>query len=142
MKSLNNVLKLVITALVLSIGLNMFLGYKTYLNSQVEEGVKEKVTIEVIVDVPSQEKTYYSYALVGSSVEFLDQAMDEIGMNYEEAGGFVTSINEITPIWDETHKEYWSILINGNYGMDGINTQVIKNGDVITFEFVDQNENS
>ncbi len=142
MENKKNILKLLIAFLVLSLGLNMFLGYKAYLNTKVEEGVKEKITIKVVVDTPSQEKMENTYVLVGSEVEFLKPAMDELGIEYVASdAGFVSTIDGVTAVWDETQnrQEYWSILINGEYGQEGISTQVVKDGDVITFQFVDVN---
>ena len=92
------------------------------------EGSKA-ITIEVINQV-GDSKEYE----VKTDAEFLMEAVEEtedLEVLGQEGpyGMMIESVNGETAIY-ETDGAYWSIMVNGEYGMNGIDTQPIEDGDV------------
>ena len=92
------------------------------------EGSKA-ITIEVINQV-GDSKEYE----VKTDAEFLMEAVeetDDLEVLGQEGpyGMMIESVNGETAIY-ETDGAYWSIMVNGEYGMNGIDTQPIEDGDV------------
>ena len=86
------------------------------------QGSKE-ITIEVVNK--AQETTAYE---IKTDAEFLRQAMDEAGITYEIKDGMINNVNgEIADYAKDS--AYWSIEINGEYGMNGVETQPVVDGD-------------
>ncbi len=91
------------------------------------EGSKA-VTIEVVNK--AGESTVYS---LKTDAEFLRGAMDEAeGLTYDGSEGdygyFVESVNGEVADYS-VDGSYWSIYVNGEYGMYGIDQQVVTDGD-------------
>ncbi len=90
------------------------------------EGSKS-ITIEVVND-EGESKMYE----VKTDAEYLQQAMDEAGVQYtgyEGPYGFtVETINGISGIY-ETDGAYWGFFVNDEYCNYGISQQPIKDGD-------------
>jgi len=108
-------------------------GYRTYLKSQTEEGMKE-ITVQVVENgVVVKEESFKTDAL------FVGQALDEIdligpGKYKENVSRFITIVNgKSAP--DNT---WWSLKVNGvlnwDYGMDD---HPLKDKDVITISLVE-----
>lgn len=100
--------------------------YKTFIPKPIE-GAKA-ITIEVIDN--EQESTLYE---VNTDAEFLRQAIEETeGLSVtgqeSEYGLMIEAVNGLQAIY-ETDGAYWSVMVNGEYGMLGIDTQPIADGD-------------
>jgi hypothetical protein len=76
---------------------------------------------------------------VKTDAEFLRQAMDEAeGLTYggtesEEYGMMIATINGLTADY-ATDGAYWSIYVDGEYGMYGVDSQPVEDGH--TYQFV------
>lgn len=94
------------------------------------QGAKS-ITIEVI---DNEEKlTEYK---VNTDVEYLRQAMEEAeGLEFSgtesEYGLMLGSVNGLYADYS-VDGAYWSVLVNGTYGMYGIDSQPVMDGDVYT----------
>ncbi len=97
------------------------------------EGSKA-VTIEVVNK--AGESTVYN---VKTDAEFLRGAMDEAkGLTYDgsesEYGFYVESVNGEVADYS-VDGSYWSIYVNGEYGMYGIDQQVVNDGDAFKLAY-------
>ena len=102
------------------------LAYTTFA-PKTQEGAKN-ITIEVINSV--QESTMYN---VNTDAEFLAEAFEdaeglEIGSEVGEYGMVINTVNGEDAIWAE-NGAYWSIIVNGEYGMYGASEQPVADGD-------------
>ena len=101
----------------------------TNLRDKPVEGSKA-ITIEVVDD--KQESKVYD---VKTDAEYLRQAMDEAkkqGLSFEgEEGQYGLNLLVINGVRADYNKDgaYWSILVNEEYGMNGVDTQPVKDGD-------------
>lgn len=91
------------------------------------EGSKA-ITIEVI-NQAGESKEY----AVKTDAEFLMEAVEEtkdLEVLGEEGpyGMMIESVNGETAIYEEDGA-YWSIMVNGEYGMNGIDSQPVEDGD-------------
>lgn len=91
------------------------------------EGAKA-ITIEVIDN--EQASTVYD---VHTDAEYLRQAMEEaegltFGGDESEYGLMLITVNGIQADY-ATDGAYWSIMVNGEYGMYGIDSQPVADGD-------------
>lgn len=91
------------------------------------EGSKA-ITIEVI-NQAGESKEYE----VKTDAEFLMEAVEEtkdLEVLGEEGpyGMMIESVNGETAIYEEDGA-YWSIMVNGEYGMNGIDSQPVEDGD-------------
>lgn len=91
------------------------------------EGSKA-ITIEVI-NQAGESKEYE----VKTDAEFLMEAVEEtkdLEVLGEEGpyGMMIESVNGETAIYEE-NGAYWSIMVNGEYGMNGIDSQPVEDGD-------------
>lgn len=92
------------------------------------------ITLEVL----NQEGQTSEYK-VQTDAEFLRQAMEEAkDFTFDgEEGDFgftLYTINGETHNWNEDGS-YWCVYVNGEYGMYGIDSQPVKDGDVYRFEY-------
>ncbi len=92
------------------------------------EGAKN-ITIEV-VDNAGGSKMYETV----TDAEFLRQAMEETkGLSFSgtesEYGLMVETVNGITADY-AAFGAYWSFYVNGDYCMNGVDSQPVENGDV------------
>lgn len=95
------------------------------------EGAKA-ITIEVI-DNEANSKVYE----VNTDAEYLRQAMEEAkGLEfagYDSDYGFtLETINDVTADFTTA---YWCILVNGEYGMYGVDSQPVEDGDAFTIKY-------
>lgn len=105
----------------------MLFAYVTFREKPVE-GTKT-ITIEVINQ--AQEKQSYE---VHTDAMFLKDAMkDAEGLTFsgteEEYGLTLETVNGETANFD-TDSAYWCIMVNGEYGNYGVDSQPIEDGDV------------
>ena len=97
------------------------------------EGSKA-ITIEVITE--AGETTTYA---VKTDAEFLEQAFADtegLEITNEEGpyGMTIVAVNGEEAKW-EVNQAYWSIMVNGEYGMYGASEQVVNDGDVLQLVF-------
>lgn len=102
-----------------------------------EEGTKA-YTLEVIDD-QGEKKTYTGK----TDAEFLHGLMDEVAAKNEDFsfegsdgayGFFIETVNGITPDYAKDGA-YWSIYVNGDYGMYGADQQPVADGDTFTIAY-------
>lgn len=92
------------------------------------------ITLEVL----NQEGQTSEYK-VQTDAEFLRQAMEEAkDFTFDgEEGDFgftLYTINGETHNWN-VDGSYWCVYVNGEYGMYGIDSQPVKDGDIYRFEY-------
>lgn len=88
----------------------------------------KNITIEVINS--AQESTVYE---VSTDAEYLDKAFEdaeglEIISENGPYGMVINAVNGEEAVW-EVNQAYWSIMVNGEYGMYGASEQVVADGD-------------
>lgn len=94
-----------------------------------------KTVTLLVVDDHEAEKEY----VVHTDAEYLKGAMEEAkGFSFagdnSQYGLYLTEVNGLRAVY-ETDGAYWSILVNGEYGMYGADAQVIADGDTFTFVY-------
>lgn len=116
-----------VVALVVVIGL-MAVAYAVF-GPKAVEGAKE-ITIEVIDN--NGESSVYKLC---TDAQYLRQAMEEAsskGLTFEgdetEYGLTLMSVNGVTADFN-VDGAYWSIMVNGEYGMYGAESQPVVDGD-------------
>ena len=124
MKKKNLFLTLIAVVAVVSV---MLFAYKTYA-PKTAEGSKN-ITIEV-VNAAGETKAY----TLSTDAEYLEQAFAEtegLEITNEEGpyGMTIMAVNGEEARY-EVNKAYWSIMVNGEYGMYGASEQVVNDGDV------------
>ena len=98
-----------------------------------QAGAKE-ITIEVINS--ADESTMYE---LNTDAEYLRQAMDEAdGLTYDgtesEYGMMVSTVNGEVADYN-VNGAYWSFYVNGEYCVNGIDTQPVMDGDAFVIEY-------
>ena len=121
MKNKKGLIAIVIVAVVLMIGAYAIFAPKATQGSK-------NITIEVINSV--QESTMYE---VSTDAEYLAEAFaDAKGLEITSEDGaygmMITAVNGEEAVW-ETNSAFWSIMVNGEYGMYGASEQVVNDGD-------------
>ncbi len=93
------------------------------------EGAKA-ISIEVIDN--QQQSTVYE---LNTDAEYLRQAMEEAeeqGLTFsgteDQYGMMLDTVNGMRADYN-LDGAYWSVMVNGEYGMNGIDTQVVTDGD-------------
>lgn len=124
-KSFNKKTLLGVVALVVVIGL-MAVAYAVF-GPKAVEGSKS-ITIEVI-DNQGESKVYETK----TDAEFLRQAMEEtkgleVSGTESEYGLTIITVNGVTADFN-VDSAYWSIMVNGEYGMYGADSQPVTDGD-------------
>lgn len=104
---------------------------------QTTQGSKA-ITLEVI----NKEGESVKYA-INTDAEYLRQAMKEameakIGFTFEgeesQYGLTIHTVNGVKADFN-TDSAYWSILVNGDYGMYGAESQPVTDGDIYSFVY-------
>ena len=101
-----------------------------------EEGAKA-YTVEVVDDTGAS--TVYEGT---TDAEYLSELMDELAaakdFSYDgydsDYGLYITTINGLLADYD-ADGAYWSIYVNGEYGMYGADSQVVTDGDAFSFVY-------
>ncbi len=128
--------KVIIGIIILAAIVAIFLGVYFANRPKASEGTKAyKLTV---VDDQQAEKVYEGK----TDAEFLSDLMGELqdagNFSYEgsesEYGLFITSVNGLTADYD-TDGAYWSIYVNGEYGMYGADSQPVEDGDEFTLAY-------
>lgn len=102
---------------------------------------KKSITILVV----DNKQTTTEYKLQ-TDADYLRKAMDEAkeqGFSYEgdesTYGLYLKKVNGIRADYEEDNA-YWSILVNGEYGMNSADTQPVNNGDSFSFVYTPNSE--
>ena len=119
-----------IIAAVVAVAVMVF-AYTSF-SPKAQQGAKN-ITIEVVSE--SQQVTTYN---VNTDAEFLEGAFADtegLEITNEEGpyGMTIVAVNGEEAKW-EVNGAYWSITVNGEYGMYGASEQVVNDGD--TFQLV------
>ena len=100
---------------------------------QPQQGSKA-ITVSVVDDTGAQ--TDYS---LRTDAEYLRQALEELeGLTIEGTedsyGLYVTAVNGLRADY-EADGAYWSFYVNGEYCMEGVDTQPVADGDAFTIQY-------
>lgn len=127
--------KIILSIAAIAAAILVLLGIYHVFSPKVQEGTKAYTMI-----VTSEDRSRKSYQ-GKTDAEYLRDLMDELQATgdfaydgYEgDYGLYITTINGVTADYD-MDGAYWSIYVNGEYGMYGADTQPVAAGD--RFEFV------
>ena len=110
----------------------MFFAYTTFA-PKAQEGAKN-ITIEVVSE--SQQVTTYKVKTEAETLEEAFADAEGLVITSEEGpyGIMMTAVNGEEAIW-EVNGAYWSVMVNGEYGMFGASEQVVNDGDVFQLVF-------
>lgn len=122
-----NTKKIVIGAVAMAAVIALLIGAYVMFGPRTTQGAKA-ITIEVIDN--QQKSTLYE---VNTDAEYLRQAMEETkGLEFSgtesEYGLTLITVNGVTADFS-VDSSYWSIMVNGEYGMFGIESQPVSDGD-------------
>ena len=111
----------------------VFIFAYTQFSPKVQQGAKN-ITIEVV----SEDGSSKMYEL-NTDAEYLEQAFAEtegLEITNEEGpyGMTIMAVNGEEARW-EVNQAYWSIMVNGEYGMYGASEQVVNDGDAFQLVF-------
>lgn len=111
----------------------VFVFAYTQFSPKVQQGAKN-ITIEVV----SEDGSSRMYEL-NTDAEYLEQAFTEtegLEITNEEGpyGMTIMAVNGEEARW-EVNQAYWSIMVNGEYGMYGASEQVVNDGDAFQLVF-------
>ena len=114
-----------ILAFVLLLGISL-----VYRNTSENKGVEtgEKNIVLVVTDKEGVETRYE----ISTDAEFLSGAMEETeGLTFDGTMGpyglMLEKVNGEKAVYEEDNA-YWSILVDGEYGMNGIDSQPVTDG--------------
>lgn len=101
-------------------------------------GGKDEGKYSITVEVKDADGNVSSYT-GKTDAEVLSEAIGDIdGVTLEgyesDYGFYITAVNGIVADYD-ADGAYWSIYVNGEYGMYGIDTQPVADGDTYTFAY-------
>lgn len=121
-----------VIALIAAIGL--FIGVYMNFKPQAEAGGKN-ITIEVIDD--AGKSTMYE---VATDAEYLREAFEdadglEVLGDESEFGLTITSVNGLEADFN-VDSAYWNIMVNGEYGQYGADSQIVTDGDAFQLVYV------
>ena len=122
--------KVLIVGLVLILGVAAFFGYDAFFGQKAQEGSKT-VTVEIVAESQGINETYEYKTDAAFLYDLLVEHQEALEIEFAE-GGFVTSMMGYTA--DEAKKEFYSILINGEYAMTGAKETPVEDGTVFRFE--------
>ena len=123
-KKLIGVIALVLIAAVM-------LGVYFMTRPDVQKGEKN-ITVEVVHKDGSSKEFVYD-----TDEEYLGAVLQAEGLIKGEMGPYGLEIHEVDgerAVWDE-NGAYWAIFVNGEYGMTGVDTTPVNDGDVFKLEY-------
>ena len=135
MKSMKKFMKKTLAAVLMTVmvmGLVACGGKDEKESSHVEEEGKYSITVEV-KDADGNVSSYTGK----TDAEVLSEAIADIdGVTLEgydsDYGFFITAVNGIEA---DEEGAYWAVYVNGEYGMYGIDTQPVADGDTYTLAY-------
>ena len=128
--------KITIAVLAAVVVIAAFVGVYFAFGPKTTQGAKA-ITVEV-VDNNGQTTTYETR----TDAEYLRQALEELddatdfAIEGEESdyGLYITTVNGITADYN-ADGAYWSVYVNGEYGMYGVDTQPVTDGDTYSIVY-------
>ena len=128
-----NTRNLLIALCVLVVLALVFLAIWNYARPQPQQGSKS-ITVDVVDD--QGETKHYS---LKTDEEYLHGALNQIdGLTLDgydsDYGYYVTTVNGLRADYTEDGA-YWSFYINGDYCMEGVDSQVVTDGDAFTIQY-------
>ena len=128
-----NTRNLLIALCVLVVLALVFLAIWNYARPQPQQGSKA-ITVDVVDD--QGETKHYS---LKTDEEYLHGALNQIdGLTLDgydsDYGYYVTTVNGLRADYTEDGA-YWSFYINGDYCMEGVDSQVVTDGDAFTIQY-------
>ena len=122
----NKKLILALVALLLVIG--VFAGVWLATRPQSTEGIKN-ITVQIVHSDKTEKMLKFT-----TDKEHLAEVLLEEGL-IEGANGYYTVVDGEEALWNETTQAYWSLLINGEYAMEGMDTTDLVDGAVYKLEY-------
>lgn len=122
--------KVIVIGLVLLLGVAAFFGYNQFFGPKAQEGAKE-VTIEIIAESQEISETFTFKTDAAFLYDLLLEKQEEMQVEFGD-GGFVTGLMGYTANAD--NKEFFSLLINGEFAMTGAKETPVEDGTVYKFE--------
>lgn len=128
--------KITIAVLAAVVVIAAFVGVYFAFGPKTTQGAKA-ITVEV-VDNNGETTTYETR----TDAEYLRQALEELddatdfAIEGEESdyGLYITTVNGITADYN-ADGAYWSVYVNGEYGMYGVDTQPVTDGDTYSIVY-------
>ena len=122
--------KIVIAVVAAVVVIAALLGVYSAFGPKTSQGAKA-YTVEV-VDNNGNSTSYEARTdaeYLRQALEELDEATDfAIAGEESEYGLYITSVNGVEANYD-TDGAYWSVYVNGEYGMNGVDSQPVTDGD-------------
>lgn len=97
------------------------------------QGAKN-VTVKVVAASQSIDETFTYQTDAEKLVDLLNEHPDDLKVETEtgDYGEFITSVAGYAA--DTSKNEFWSILVNGEMGLEGVSTQSVSDHDTFTLE--------
>lgn len=123
--------KLILGIVALVVVIAALLGVYLATRPETSQGAKT-FTVEVVhADGGSKTFTYHT------DEEFLGVVLETEGLIKGEMGPYGLTIFEVDgerAVWEE-NGAYWAIFVNGEYGMTGVDTTPVNDGDAFKLEY-------
>lgn len=123
--------KLILGVVALVVVIAALIGVYLGTRPQTSQGAKA-FTVEVVhADGSSKTFTYHT------DEEFLGAVLEAEGLIKGEMGPYGLTIFEVDgerAVWEE-NGAYWAIFVNGEYGMTGVDTTPVNDGDAFKLEY-------
>ena len=123
--------KLILGIVALVVVIAALLGVYLATRPETSQGAKT-FTVEVVhADGGSKTFTYHT------DEEFLGVVLETEGLIKGEMGPYGLTIFEVDgerAVWEE-NGAYWAIFVNGEYGMTGVDTTPVDDGDAFKLEY-------
>lgn len=123
--------KLILAVVALVVVVAALIGVYMAARPQTSQGAKT-FTVEVVhSDGSSKTFTYHT------DEEYLGAVLEAEGLIKGEMGPYGLTIFEVDgerAVWEE-NGAYWGIFVNGEYGMNGVDTTPVNDGDAFKLEY-------
>ncbi len=123
--------KLILAVVALVVVIAALIGVYLGTRPQTSQGAKA-FTVEVVhADGSSKIFTYHT------DEEYLGTVLEAEGLIKGEMGPYGLTIFEVDgerAVWEE-NGAYWAIFVNGEYGMTGVDTTPVNDGDAFKLEY-------
>ena len=120
--------KLILALVALIVVVGVFAGVWLATRPQSTEGSKN-ITVQIVHSDKTEKVLTFS-----TDKEFLGELLLEEGL-IEGENGYYTVVDGEEALWNETTQAYWSLLINDQYAIQGMDTTPIVDGDVYRVEY-------
>jgi Domain of unknown function (DUF4430) len=127
---------IITTLVIVIIALGVAFGYKAYIHNKVEKGEKQ-ITVTIIVN--NDEQKFEKEHTFWTEADFLGIALEEEFEVVTESYSFGRVLLSIEGISSDFNKNYWSIYVNGEASMVGMDEVALKHKDEIKIELTSIN---